>query len=550
MKVHSLVQATLTLVLISAFAQANAAKNDVQLTDYPEVAASWYHAGEQKVKSKAAALGVKAQGKAKNVILLIGDGMGISTVTAARIFAGQQHGLLGEEYELAFDKFPYSGLSRTYNTNQQTPDSAGTMTAMITGVKTKAGVLSVNDGALRGECDSQKNNELLSAVELAEIAGMATGVVSTARITHATPAATYASSVERDWESDISTPAVAREAGCEDIASQLIHFSNTLTETVAQIRPKSNQKFSSDGIDVVLGGGAKNFLPAGQFTFNGTTLTGKREDGRNLVKEWQENNPKGIFVANRDDLNHAAKSKTQPLFGLFSNSHMAYDSQRSAEKQKKTEPSLAEMTSAALDILQQNKKGYFLMVEAGRIDHAHHINNAYNALQDTVALSDAVDVAVARTDPKDTLIIVTADHSHVFMIAGYAPRGNPILGKSKHTSNGEWARDLNNKPYTTVGYLNGPGFELDAGNHNADARYDTPAHSGRAEIEKIDTQDPGYHQETLVPLDAETHAGEDVAIYARGPGAVLVSGSNEQNVIFHVMNYTADLVGRAQRALK
>jgi alkaline phosphatase len=96
---------------------------------------------------------------------------------------------------------------------------------------------------------------------------------------------------------------------------------------------------------------------------------------------------------------------------------------------KANEPALSEMTTKAIDILAKNKKGYFLMVEAGRIDHAHHAGNAYRALSETVALSDALRATLAKVDLNNTLVIVTADHSHTFTISGYPARGNPILGK-------------------------------------------------------------------------------------------------------------------------
>ena len=132
------------------------------------------------------------RGKAKNVILFVGDGMGVSTVTAARILEGQQKGMMGEDNVLSFGAFPFAGLAKTYNVDAQTPDSAGTMTAMMSGVKTDAGTIGVDEDIVRGDCTTVAGNELVSALELAEIAGLSTGVVSTARITHATPAATYA----------------------------------------------------------------------------------------------------------------------------------------------------------------------------------------------------------------------------------------------------------------------------------------------------------------------------------------------------------------------
>ena len=125
---------------------------------------------------------------------------------------------------------------------------------------------------------------------------------------------------------------------------------------------------------------------------------------------------------------------------------MQYETDR--EKDKGGEPSLAEMTAKAIDMLSQNNDGYVLMVEAGRIDHAHHAGNAYRALEDTVALSDAVKAALAKVNQEETLVIVTADHSHVFTIAGYPKRNNPILGIAGEGDD--------KKPYTTLGYMNGP----------------------------------------------------------------------------------------------
>ena len=129
---------------------------------------------------------------AKNIILFIGDGMDVATVTAARILEGQNKGLSGEENFLSFGQFPFLGLVKTYNVDAQTPDSAGTMTAIMSGMKTDFGVLGVNEHVGRGDCNSQSGNEVISALALAEIAGLSTGLVSTARITHATPAEAYA----------------------------------------------------------------------------------------------------------------------------------------------------------------------------------------------------------------------------------------------------------------------------------------------------------------------------------------------------------------------
>ena len=166
---------------------------------------AWFSEAQTKLGAAQTASSniVTESGKAKNVILFVGDGMGISTITAARILAGQLEGEMGEEHQLSFETMPFSGFVKTYNVDAQTPDSAGTMTAMASGVKTDAGVLGIDEAVERGNCASGKGHELVTSLELAEIAGKATGIISTARITHATPAATYAKSAERNWE-DIS----------------------------------------------------------------------------------------------------------------------------------------------------------------------------------------------------------------------------------------------------------------------------------------------------------------------------------------------------------
>ena len=153
--------------------------------------------------------------------------------------AGQLQGKYGEEHSLSFELLPYAALSKTYNTNQQTADSAGTMTAMMTGVKSEAGFISANQKARRKDCSSMEGNQLFTLLEELEQNHYATGIVSTARITHATPAATYGHSVERDWEGDSDMPQSALQQGCQDIAKQLIAFSH------------------GDGIDVVMGGGRR-----------------------------------------------------------------------------------------------------------------------------------------------------------------------------------------------------------------------------------------------------------------------------------------------------
>lgn len=494
-----------------------------------ESAEKWYAAGENAVEI-ASELQANTR-RAKNVILFVADGMGMSTVTAARILEGQLRGESGEENQLSFEMLPYVALSKTYNTNQQTPDSAGTMTAMMTGVKSKAGVIAVNQNVFRGDCASSKGNELTTFLEQAEMAGLSTGVVTTARLTHATPAATYSHVPERNWEDDHDLSQEAVDNGCKDIARQLIEFPY------------------GDGLEVALGGGRRNFWPRNMADLEDAGKTGERDDQRNLTEEWVSHYDNAAFVWNRDQFNAINADETDHLLGLFERSHMEYNEDRKSDIGG--EPSLTEMTSKAIDVLQKNDKGYFLMVEAGRVDHGHHAGNAYRALTDAIEFSNAVKAAMEKTDAENTLIIVTADHSHVFTIAGYPTRGNPILGKvvgndNRGVSKNSFSMAKDGMPYTTLNYTNGRGFAmLETG---GDTHYKEPIQAGRvADLTSIDTQDEGFHQEALVPLSSETHSAEDVAIYAGGPGAYLMHGAQEQNYIYHVMNRASKIEKRLDK---
>ncbi|WMS94463.1 alkaline phosphatase [Pseudoalteromonas sp. HL-AS2] len=499
---------------------------------------AWFSDAQTKLATTKTANAsiVTESGKAKNIILFVGDGMGISTITAARILAGQLEGEMGEEHQLSFETMPYSGFVKTYNVDAQTPDSAGTMTAMASGVKTDVGVIGIDEAVERGNCVSGKGHELVTSLELAEIAGKATGIISTARITHATPAAMYAKSADRNWE-DISDMPASESANCEDIASQLVNFE-------ANLKARFNG-VDVDGIDVVMGGGRRHFLPK-DAAFNSadavSAVEGDRTDNRNLISEWQGQYPNGTYVMDQTGFDAISDDATK-VFGLFNESHMQYEADRANDIAG--EPSLSQMTEKAINVLGKNDKGFFLTVESGRIDHAHHAGNAYNALNDTIELAKAVQVAMNNTNPEETLIVVTADHSHVFTIAGYPKRGNPILGKVVGVGETTPSLAADDMPYTTLGYTNGGGFRNLGSETDADVGYNFAPVTGRVDLTNVDTTTPGFHQEALVPMSSETHAGEDVGVYAIGPGAHLVTGTNEQSFLFHVMDFAADLVKTA-----
>lgn len=438
----------------------------------------------------------KERGRAQNVILFLGDGMSVTTLTAARILEGQNQGLSGEEHRLYFETFPYSALVKTYNTNQQTPDSAGTMSAITTGVKTRAGVIAIGPEQDRGICQGAAAYHQPTLLQWAQQQGYATGVVTTARITHATPAASYAHSPERNWEADSDLSREARRYGCRDIAWQLIH----------QAYPA--------GLDIALGGGKRNF-----------SRDGERHSG-NLIADWQQQFPGGQYLENRQQLMQLRADTPGPVLGLFADSHLDYHLDHSGQQ-----PDLAEMTRTALAFLQQQKqhhpqRGYLLIVEGARIDHGHHAGNAKRALDETIELARAVQLADQLSD-NNTLLLVTADHSHTLSMAGYPQRGNDILG---FAANQGLLLANDQSPYTTLGYANGPGGSADA-QHSE--RLPGRIFWHKPEHRQTKPHSDNFQQAALADIYAETHGADDVALHARGPGARLFQGLLEQHEIFH-----------------
>ena len=478
----------------------------------------WYRSGAAHAARNGA-----MSGGAKNVIFFLGDGMSLTTVAAARILEGQRAGGPGEEHLLSWEKFPHTALSKTYNTDSQTPDSAGTMTALAAGVKSHMGAIGVSAGD-RSDCAGSLDRQLLSWLRLADDAGMQSGIVTTTRVTHATPASVYAHSPDRNWESDAQLPADARAAGCRDIASQLLDFA------------------PGRGPKVVMGGGRAMFLPATEADPEYDGKTGLRRDGRNLVAEWLQRNPGGAYVWNNEQLRAARGAEA--VLGLFEPDHMRYEHDR--RKDASGEPDLEAMTRVAIERLSRSGDGYVLLVEGGRIDHANHEGNAYRALDETTAMSRAVQAAAEMTSAGDTLIVVTADHSHTLGFVGYPTRGNPILGKVRGlASEGgdptRYARDALGLPYTTLVYANGSGYvgasdqqpEGPKRHLHVPRKFD-PA-TGRPDLSEVDTGHPDFLQEVLVPMTAETHGGDDVGIWARGPGSDAFRGTMEQHVVYHVI---------------
>ncbi|XP_066946914.1 alkaline phosphatase-like [Macrobrachium rosenbergii] len=465
----------------------------------------WHaHAAEEIQNAMAAATSYN-WGIAKNVVLFVGDGMGITPSVAGRIFKGQQrYGHSGEEGYLSWEKFPHMSLVKVYNADRQVPDSAATATAFLCGAKGNYYTVGLDSSVSMNQCLKSLNPKAWqqSVLSWAQDDGKDTGFVTTTTVTHATPAALYAHSPNREWECDSSLGPEGH--GCRDIARQLV------------------EDLPGKNIKVIMGGGR---LPMGAVSGIQEPHTCTRTDTRNLAKEWISSKivhgRKVSYVQNKQELLSVDTTKTDYLLGLFANGHMSYETDRKRGLQG--EPSLANMTSTAIKILSKNKhRGFFLMVEGGRIDHALHNTQPAKALQDILAFDDAITTALSIVDLKETLFIVTSDHSHVMTINGYPTRGNNILGVADISA-------VDHLPYTTLMFTNGPSYD----------HYWNGTHVTRPDVSSVNISHKEYTPIVAVPNVLESHGGDDVATYAQGPMAHLFHTLHEQTYIAHVMGFAA-----------
>ena len=438
-----------------------------------------------------------AAGEATNVIFFLGDGMGPTTVTASRIYK------YGEAGQLTMESLKRTARIKTYSLDGQTTDSAPSMAAYMTGVKMRNEVISMSPETVARDsanksytsgadstCPAGNGSAVTTLLELAKKAGKSVGAVTTTTVTHATPAATYAHICNRNGENAIAAQAVPGGAG----------YNSAL----------------GNGVDVLLGGGTDHFLP--------TSLGGKRTDGRDLTAELKA---QGYTYVNSGTAFKAVDTAaTTKLVGLFNKSLLNYELDRAKTANAIDEPSLADMTEKAVKLLQKNGKGYFLMVEGGRIDHALHNTNAKRALEDTIAFDDAIKRALGLVDLKNTLVVVTADHDHTMTINGYSHKGNNILGKVtdiKKTTVQKTpvlATAGDSLPYTALVFGNG-----------------AVRNSTRSDLTSTDTAADDYYQEVGVKLGAagaypETHGGGDVMLFSSGAGSAGFKGTLDNTKVF------------------
>ena len=403
----------------------------------------------------------------KNVIFLLGDGMGTQEITAARYYQGVTK-------PLNVDRMPLTGFDTTWSVKPAAaapylpdydPDSASTGTMWATGHKT------IDERISQGpsSADNVPGENLTTVLEVAQRAGMKVGDVSTAEITDATPAVLGAHISLR---------------GCQGPAN--MGACPTETKAAGGLGSIAEQEVDH-GIDVLLGGGK------GRFT---QTITGGPDAGKTVVASAQGQGYQYVT----DAAGLAGATREQPVLGLFNSGNMSLEWTGPAAATGKgntpaactegvrpaNEPSLADMTTKALNLLE-NKRGFFLQVEGASIDKQDHATNACGQLGETVAFDKAIGVALDyQQSHPDTLVVVTADHAHTSQIVSEDASGSGLpTGYSTNllTKDGQTL----SLTYGTAGY-------------------------------------GGAGAPPVAAPPSQQHTGAVVPVWGRGPGSLAVSG--------------------------
>ncbi len=415
----------------------------------------------------------------KNVIFLIGDGMGVQEITAARYYEGVEN-------PLTVDKLPFTGFGTTWSVKPGSgpdflpdydPDSASTATMWATGEKT------IDERISQGPSTAEDvpGENLPTVLERAQKRGKRVGSVTTAEVTDATPASLAAHMSVRSCQSPQNMGACPLE-----------------TKAAGGLGSIAEQEADHE-LDVLLGGGQGRF---------GQTITGGPDAGKTVLQSAQENGAR--YVTDADSL--AALSGDEPVLGLFSTATMGLEWKGPAattgkgnapvactEGQRPPEqPSLGAMTKKAIELLD-NKKGFFLQVEGASIDKQDHLTNACGQIGETVAFNRAIRQALRfqRKNPSNTLIVVGADHSQASQIVSEDAEGSTVpTGYSANllTKDGQTL----SLTYGTSGY-GGPG------------------------------QPP-----TAAP-PSQQHTGAPVPVWAKGQGAIKVLGTNDLTDLFEIL---------------
>lgn len=427
-----------------------------------------------------------------SIIVFIGDGMGLSLIRAADIYSNEA---LGKP--LAINTIPTLGITFTRSLDSEITDSAAAATALFSGHKTVNGAVNVlPDGTRVG-----------TIAHSAKEVGMSVGIVSTTRLTDATPAALYSHSIRRRDE--------------QLIADQLFSFAP----------------------DVALSGGLQYFVPPNVLE------NSKRTDEKDWVEEFKKAGY--TFLSNADELNAVKPGEVDRLIGLFAVSQMNYELDRRNMTRSQNQPSLADMTKAALSIVAKNPKGFFLMVEGGRIDHACHKHDLKAAICEMIAFDEAVDVALNfQKNHPDILVLVTADHETGGLGLGkgtdYALN---LMALKPITTSLEYFNERFEKREAELDeLLKASGFELTEKEMSFLLKH-APGKNPQPELgsngpPKINGYVLSWVSYCLGLFESErakvgwtsfAHTAQPVLTYAAGPGATEFSGSYDNTVIAQKM---------------
>jgi alkaline phosphatase len=302
----------------------------------------------------------------KYVFYFIGDGLGATQRTVAEYYMQEKNN--DPAYKLTMNTFPVWGVNTTYSADTLVTDSAAAGTALAAGYKTNNGMISQLPNGIN----------VKTLVEEAEAKGMATGLATTTRLTHATPAAFASHNESRNNENEIA------------------------------------EDYLDSGVDYLVGGGYRHFVP------KTGTLKSKRTDDRNLVSEFRTVGYKTfVSEASTDFFKNYIPQSKEKVLGLFTYTHLPYEVDRINENINV--PSLAELTKKGIEVLSKYDNGFFFMIEGGRIDHAAHANDVAGVVNDVLAFDAAIKEAVKfyNNHPNETLIVVVGDHETGGMGLGF-----------------------------------------------------------------------------------------------------------------------------------
>ncbi|MFE4833559.1 alkaline phosphatase [Arthrobacter sp. NPDC056691] len=452
-------------------------------------------------------------GRVKNVIYMVGDGMGRTHVTAGR------ERFYGADGRLNMEKLPAHGYVSTYSVEKNSgqpgqadfrpnyvTDSASSATAWASGVKTYNAALGVD----------AKGTSVPTLMEKAKQAGYRTGNVSTAEITDATPAGQMSHALARGCQGPVYSA-----AACQDTAIT----GSPLATSDLRVTPIADQIARNGTADVILGGGLSRFDTADEKAL--------RDQGYTVL-----GSPASQTVATKTDLSAAAGSR---VFGLFNKGNLTVEKskQDNPSAPQAQEPTLAEMTRKSIDLLGSGSKGngFYLQVEGALIDKRSHANDASQTLEEIKAFDDAVAAAMdfAKKDG-NTLVIVTADHecagfniiekgSFTNAEAANPPvnvdSGNPA-NNSAPTRTGGNTKDASR----STGIVNGAGS---GDPHNfAPATFRTPD-------DAAGVQDGSKDASLWLTYLSGNHTGADVPVFSFGSGSEKLQGSVDNTDLFTIV---------------